>query len=103
MTYSAGRWTLDELLPSAEPAEIEKALKSIERRVKKVETWRKRLKASLPAKEFVAVLGDYEALQRDLLRLYYFVSLGFAADTQDQAGLTRLGQVQQQLAYVENR
>ena len=103
MTYSAGRWKLDELLPSADPAEIDKSLKSIDRRVKKVETWRKRLKASLSGKDFLALLKDYEALQRDLLRLYYFVSLGFAADTQDQAGLTLLGQVQQQLAYVENR
>jgi oligoendopeptidase F len=103
MPYTAGRWNLDELLPSAEPAEIEKSLKSIERRVKKVEGWRKRLKASLPAKDFLALLQDYEALQRDLLRLYYFVSLRFAADTQDQAGLALLGQVQQQLAYIENR
>ena len=103
MTYTAGRWNLDELLPSAEPAEIEKSLKSIERRVKKVEGWRKRLKATLPAKDFLPLLKDYEALQRDLLRLYYFASLRFAADTQDQAGLALLGQVQQQLAYIENR
>jgi len=103
MTYTAGRWNLDELLPSAEPAEIEKSLKSIERRVKKVEIWRKRLKTSLPAKDFLALLKDYEALQRELLRLYYFASLRFAADTQDQAGLALLGQVQQQLAYIENR
>jgi oligoendopeptidase F len=103
MTYSLGPWNLDELLPSADPAEIDQSLKSIERRVKKVEIWRKRLKSSLPAKDFLALLKDYEALQRDLLRLYYFVSLRFAADTQDQAGLALLGQVQQQLAYVENR
>lgn len=103
MAYTPGRWNLDELLPSAEPAEIEKALKSIERRVKKVETWRKRLKASLPVEDFLSLLKDYEALQRELLRLYYYVSLRFAADTQDQASLTLLGQVQQQLAYIENR
>jgi oligoendopeptidase F len=103
MAYTPGRWNLDELLPTAEPAEIEKALKSIERRVKKVETWRRRLKASLPAEDFLTLLKDYEALQRELLRLYYYVSLRFAADTQDQASLTLLGQVQQQLAYIENR
>ncbi len=103
MTYTAGRWNLDELLPSADPAEIEKSLKSIERRVRRVETWRKRLKASLPAGDFLALLKDYEALQRELLRLYYFVSLRFAADTQDQATLALMGQVQQQLAYIENR
>jgi oligoendopeptidase F len=103
MTYTAGRWTLDELLPSADAAEIEKSLKAIERRVKKVEGWRKRLKPSLIGKDFAALLGDYEALQRALLQLYYFVSLRFAADTQDQATLALLGQVQQQLAYIENR
>ena len=98
MTYTASRWNLDVLLPSAEPAEIDKALKSIERRTKKLEAWRKLLKPSLPAKSFAALLQDYEALQRDLLRLYYFVSLRFSADTQDQAGLALLGQVQQKLA-----
>src|SRR3954447_10966771 len=103
MTYTAGRWTLDELLPSAESAEIAKSLKAIERRVKKGEGWRKRLKPSLTGKDFCALLSDYEALQRALLQLYYFVSLRFAADTQDQATLALLGQVQQQLAYIENR
>lgn len=103
MTYTAGRWTLDELLASADPAEIEKPLKAIERRVKTVEGWRKRLKPSLTGKDFAALLRDYEALQRALLQLYYFVSLRFAADTQDQATLALLGQVQQQLAYIENR
>jgi oligoendopeptidase F len=103
MTYTVSRWNLDELLPSADPAEIAKAFKTIERRVKKVEGWRKQLKATLTDKTFLVLLQDYEALQRDLLRLYYFVSLRFSADTQDQAGLALLGQVQQKLAYVENR
>ncbi len=103
MTYTATRWSLDQLLPSAEPAEIEKAFKAIERRVKKIEGWRKVLKNNIPAKKFQALLADYEAMQRDLLRLYYFVSLRFAGDTQDQSILTLMGQVDQKLAYVQNR
>src|SRR6185295_15061126 len=103
MTYTATRWSLDQLLPSAEPAEIEKAHKAIERRVKKIESWRKQLKANMPGKKFQALLADYEAMQRDLLRLYYFVSLRFAGDTQDQSILTLMGQVEQKLAYVQNR
>ncbi|MEP7358626.1 MAG: oligoendopeptidase F, partial [Anaerolineales bacterium] len=103
MTYTATRWNLDHLLPSAEPAEIEKAFKTIERRVKKIEGWRKKLKNNIPAKAFEALLADYEAMQHDLLRLYYFVSLRFAGDTQDQGILALMSQVQQKLAYVQNR
>ena len=103
MTYTATRWSLDQLLPSAEPAEIDKAFKAIERRVKKIEGWRKLLKKNMPAKKFQALLADYEAMQHDLLRLYYFVSLRFAGDTQDQGILALMGQVQQKLAYVQNR
>lgn len=103
MTYTPTRWSLDALVPAAEAADLDKLLKGVERRVKKMEAWRKRLKASLPARDFQALLRDYEAMQREMIRLYYFAALRFAADTQDQATMAYMGQVEQALAPLGNR
>jgi oligoendopeptidase F len=103
MTLTPARWTLDALLPEAEAAALEKILKGLERRVKKVESWRKRLKVSLAVKDFRALLQDYEAMQRDMLRLNYYASLRFSADTQDQAAVAYMGRVEQALAPLGNR
>jgi oligoendopeptidase F len=103
MTYTLSRWKLDALLPSADKAEIEKRIKSFERKVKKVEGWRKKLKAAMAAKDFLALLKDYEALQAEGVKLNYFAGLRFSADTQDQNALALLGQVEQLMADVQNR
>ncbi len=103
MTYTAGRWTLDALMSPAETADLEGTLKRAQRRVKKVEGWRKKLKASLPAKDFLALLKDYEAMQRDLIRINYYAGLRFAADTQDQGVMAMLGQVEQATAQMGNQ
>jgi oligoendopeptidase F len=103
MTYTVSPWSLDDLLPSAERAVIDKAMQAFERRVKKVERWRKVLKASLSAKDFQALLRDYEAMQREGTRPYAFVSLLFSADTQNQAAMALMGQLGQQMAQAQNR
>jgi oligoendopeptidase F len=103
MSYSQTRWKLDALLPSAEGPEVEKALKAFERKVKKVEGWRAKLKPSMPLKAFLTLLKDYEAMQKEIIRLNAFAQLRFAADTQDQAVLAFLGQMQQRLALAQNR
>jgi oligoendopeptidase F len=103
MTYTPTPWKLDALLPSADEADVQKALKALERKVKKVEAWRAKLKPALPAKTFQVLLKDYEALHREITRLSAFAHLRFAADTQNQAALAFLGQMQQLGAQVQNR
>jgi len=103
MTYTPGRWNLDALLSPAEAADLPGTLKVLQRRVKKVEGWRKKLKASLPAKDFLRLLKDYEAMQRELIRVNYYAGLRFAADTQDQGAMAMLGQVDQATAAMGNQ
>ena len=103
MTFTATRWKLDALLPSTDPEVVEKALKGFERKVKKVEGYRKALKKTLAAKDFNALLKDYEASSVEAYRVYAFASLRFSADTQDQAAMALLGQIQQRMAHAENR
>lgn len=103
MPYTQTRWKLDALLPSAENAEVQKVLNSFERKVKKVEGWRKKLKATLSAKSFLQVVQDYEAMQWEGTRLGAFAQLQFAADTQNQAALAFMGQMEELLAQAQNR
>ena len=77
MPYSQTRWSLDALLASTDSEAVDKAFAVFERKVKKVEGWRRRLKASLPAKAFAALLDDYEAMQVESLRLGSFSDLRF--------------------------
>jgi oligoendopeptidase F len=104
MTYTQSRWKLDALIPSAaDGPEIDPAIKAFDKRVKKVEGWRKKLKASMPAKDFLALLKDFQAMQEAGLRLYSFANLQFTADTQSQTALALLGQVDQLFAESQNR
>lgn len=104
MTYTLSRWKLNALIPSStDGPEIDKAIKAFDKRLKKVEAWRKKLKASMPAKDFLALLKDYEAMQDAGMRLYAFTNLQFSADTQNQAALALLGQVDQLVAESQNR
>ena len=103
MPYHQTRWKLDALLPSHEGPEAEKALKTLERKVKKVEGWRKKLKAAMPAKSFAALIDDYESMIYDMHRLYGYAGLKFSEDTQNQSALVFMSKIQQLYADVQNR
>ncbi|MBI5829133.1 MAG: M3 family oligoendopeptidase [Chloroflexi bacterium] len=103
MTYTVSRWKLDALIPSADKEDVDRAIKTFVRRVKKIEGWRKKLKASITVKDFSALLKDYEAMQADGMKLYSFAALRFNADTQDQQALALMGQVEQLIAESQNR
>ncbi len=102
MTYTETRWKLDALI-GPEAADLDKARRTYERRVKKVEGWRAALKPSMAAGDFQALLKDLEALQEAGARLEAYASLRFSADTQDQAALALLSQVQEMRARADNR
>jgi oligoendopeptidase F len=103
MTYTQTRWSLEALLPSTDSATLEKAIAVFGRRVKKVESWRPKLKGGLSARAFCALLDDYEAAQREGVRLAVFAELLFSADTQDQAALALMNRIQQLTAQAQNR
>ncbi len=103
MTYTQTRWKLDALLPSADGPEAQKAFKTFERKVKKVEAWRAKLKSLMPVKTFLALLKDYEDFTRESYRLMAFSQMQFFADTQNQAALAFMGQIEELMAEAQNR
>lgn len=103
MPYTPQRWTLEALIPSQEPGAFDQALAAFEKQVKKVERWRPKLTAALPAKGLQALLKDYEALMQTGMRLYAFAQLRFSEDTQDQAALALVMKADQVFAEAQNR
>ena len=61
MPYEPTRWTLDALIPSADPAAIDQALTAFEKKVKKVEGWRKKLKPTLAVADFDTLVATPRA------------------------------------------
>lgn len=103
MTYAQTRWSLNALLSDRDPATFDKALAAFEKKVRKAEAWRKTLKASIAAKDFAALIKDYEAVTVEGYRLYAFAQLWFSEDTQSQQAMALLGRVQQTFAQAQNR
>jgi oligoendopeptidase F len=103
MSYELTHWKLDELLPAPDPEGIEKAIKTFDAKIKKVESWRKKLRPVISVKSFLALLDDYEAAGMAGTKLYSYVMLKFYADTQDQEAVALVGRVQQLYAESENR
>ena len=101
MTYTQTRWKLEALVPSKESAEIDGAISALEKKMKKLEGWRKKLKASIPAKAFQTLLTDYEAMQWQAQRLYAYSELWFSEDTQNQNALALLTKIQQLVAELQ--
>jgi oligoendopeptidase F len=103
MSYTATRWKLDALVSDQNQATLDKALLDLEKKVRKVEGWRKKLKATLSVKDFLALLRDYEAMSADGQRLYAYSALRFYADTNDAAALAQFTQMQERIAQAQNR
>jgi len=103
MTYAQTRWNLDRLIPNGDQASIDKAIATLEKKVKKVEGWRKKLKPTISVKDFLALVRDYEAMSADGNRLYAYSALRFFADTSDGTALALFSSTQDRLAQMQNR
>lgn len=103
MTYAQTRWNLDRLVPNSDQATIDKALAALEKKVKKVEGWRKKLKPTITVKDFLALVREYEAMSAEGNRLYAYSALRFFADTSDGAALALFSGMQDRLAQMQNR
>ena len=101
--YTQKRWSLDELYPRGDEQAIAEAFRSLEKTADAFVSWRDALSADMPAEKFLSILNLFEDLHKQAHRLYYFASLWFAEDTQNQDAQTLLGRVEQFFATLENR
>ncbi|MFZ5858874.1 MAG: M3 family oligoendopeptidase [Chloroflexota bacterium] len=107
MPYKLSRWSLDDLFPAPQGGvtspELENAFDQVDEQVTTFEGVRGKLRADMPADEFLHVVQTSEAFTRIVHKLDAFAGLAFAADTQDQAALTLQSRVQQFMADMANR
>jgi oligoendopeptidase F len=103
MTYKLSRWSLNDLFPGLDSPELETAFDQIEEQVTTFEGVRGKLRADMPADEFMHVVKTSEQAFRLAAQLDAFAGLSFAADTQDQSAQTLQSRVQQFLAETNNR
>jgi oligoendopeptidase F len=103
MPYKLSRWSLADLFPGMDSPELETAFDKIEEQVATFEGVRGKLRADLPANEFLHIVKTSEEMARIVQKLDAFAGLAFAADTQDQIALTLQSRVQQFMAEMGNR
>lgn len=101
--YPLQSWTLDDLFPGLESAELQAAIGEVDRQVGAFEARRAELTPGIEAKAFVELLGEYEKLVRQLARIADFGELRFTEDTQDQRATAFLARAQQLAAETDNR
>jgi oligoendopeptidase F len=103
MDYKLGPWSLMELFPGEESAEIEQAIEELDAYISNFEEYRPRLTDEITADLLVEILDSYDVAIRKLSRVLGFAHLRFSEDTQDQGAQAFLGRMQQISAELQNR
>lgn len=101
--YPLSRWSLSDLFPGADSAEMKAALKKLESNVAAFEKQRKKLKASITLKDFKAILDQMEKNTRLAARIDQFAGLWFSEDTQNQEAQSFQARVDQLMAELSNK
>lgn len=101
--YRQGRWSLNDLFTAFDAPEVVQTLERVETLLKRIEAARPELKTDLTEQQFLRLLADYEALDKEINALFAFASLSFAADTQDQVAQSHLARFRQTAADAHNR
>ncbi len=102
-TYALAPWSLSDLFPSLDSAETKSAFERLEAEAAQFEARRQQLTADITRAAFMQIVHEYEKLNNQAYRIYGFANLLFTSDTQDQASIAFLGQVEQFMATLQNR
>ncbi|HSQ16423.1 MAG TPA: oligoendopeptidase F, partial [Anaerolineales bacterium] len=103
MTYPQSPWSLNDLFPSHDGAEMKAAFVELDGMVSEFEALRPSLTADMPVEAFLHTIRKLEAIHHLALCIESYANLAFAANTQDQAVQTFLGTVEDRMAGLENR
>jgi oligoendopeptidase F len=101
--YLQTRWSLADLFSARDGQDMRQAFADLESGTTRFETRRAQLTPEISDTDFLNIIRELEALNRQVQRIFDFATLSFAADTQDQAAQTFLAQARQSMAGFENR
>jgi len=97
------RWTLQELLASPTGEPLAEALAELEAATAVLEAWRPALNLTMTGADFRKMWQDIEHFTCIVFRLGQYGSLWFTEDTQNQAALSFMGQMDERLTQIQNR
>ena len=97
------RWSLDDLLSSADTLALDGYLAALETAIAEMEATRPTLSQDIPISAFHDLLRRYEEIVRIAGRLSAYAYLRFAQDTQDPSALNLRGRIEQVLMQMSNR
>lgn len=97
------QWRLNDLLPSHDSAEIDRALKELDSVVSRIEAMRPALSPDIKAEDFQEALRLLEEAAKITLRLNGYGVLWFSGDTQNQDALAFMGKLEHELMQAYNR
>ncbi len=103
LVYTQKRWRLDNLFSGTGLSGLEAALSALEGQISGFELLRDELSSQIPTARFAEVLGQLERIEILSNRVYAFVALRFAENTQDQRAQADMSRVQQKMAELSNR
>jgi oligoendopeptidase F len=101
--YQLSRWSLDDLFPGHESAEMKASLKNLENEVAEIEKLRDKLTEDISAEDFLELVQRIEQNTRLASRASQFAGLWFTEDTQDQVAQSFQAQIDQTMAELQNR
>ena len=101
--YAQSTWSLEDLFPSIDGPEVKSSLSELDAMVSEFENWRPQLTPELGASKFKEIIQLNERIYSLAHHLQGFANLSFSADTQDQAIIAFLGDMEQRMAGYQNR
>ena len=96
-------WSLKDLFDTFDDPRIEQTYANLTKQITQFESYRSELKPPLTIKRFLEIIRELEAADRQIMRLYSFAELSFAANTQDQKAQTAMARIQQFYAEKSNK
>lgn len=101
--HEQSRWSLNDLFPSNDSKELERAFTSLEELVTKFESRRDDLKDSLLSETFIKIIQELEEITKLVQRIGGFAELWFTEDTQNQSAQAMVAKIEQLSAEISNR
>jgi oligoendopeptidase F len=101
--HEQSRWSLNDLFPSNDSKELERAFTYLEELVTQFESRRDDLKDSLLSEIFIKIIQELEEITKLVQRIGGFTELWFTEDTQNQSAQAMVAKIEQLSAEVSNR
>ncbi|HIH26296.1 M3 family oligoendopeptidase [Candidatus Woesearchaeota archaeon] len=101
--YKESFWNLKDLLESHEGKEFDVVLADLEKKVKKVESYKNVLNNDISSDKVLEIIKDIEEVEKLCSKIYAYAYMWFSTDTKSQEARALQNKISQLVADVSNR